>query len=192
MARYPQLLVPNSPTFNGNVAVGGTLTVTGQSLFGDGTAAAPSISFSSETTMGFFRNTAGAITWALGGGGSTYFRLNGDVTVAANSAIQWSGTSASATAAVDTILVRDAANVIAQKNGTTAQTARIYGTTTNSKYLQLTHDGTNGILTTSGGLIGFGVQTTSAGKVFSSTDGITGYLTIVDAGGTTRKIAVIT
>ena len=80
------------------------------------------------------------------------------------------------------------------KNSTAAQTFRVYGTTTNSKYLQLTHDGTNGILTTSGGLIGFATHTTSAGKVFSggTVDGITGYLTIVDSGGTTRKLAVIT
>ncbi len=53
--------------------------------------------------------------------------------------------------ALDTILLRDAANVFAQKNSTTAQEFRIYGTTTGPKYLSLKHDGTNAYITQSGG-----------------------------------------
>ena len=53
--------------------------------------------------------------------------------------------------AEDVLLVRDAANVFALKNGTTAQEARIYGTTTASKYLSLLHNGTNAILSPSTG-----------------------------------------
>ena len=50
----------------------------------------------------------------------------------------------------DVMLVRDAANVLALKNSTTAQEFRVYGTTTGSKYLSAKHDGTNGIITDSG------------------------------------------
>ena len=188
MARYPILLVPNSPTFNGNVTVGGNLTVTGTGLFADGTAASPSISFASEPTMGFYRNTAGALTWALGGGGSTYFRLNGDVTIASNSVFQWSGTSASATATADTILSRDAAAVMSMSGSIRAKT--LIGA--NTSYAQLMHNGTNAIMSVSGGVFGFGVATTSAGKVFSSTDGISGYITAVTAAGATIKLATLT
>lgn len=58
-----------------------------------------------------------------------------------------------------------------------------------SSYLQFIHNGTNGIATTSGGVFGFGTQTTSAG-LFGG--GITGYISIVDSGGTPRKLAVVT
>jgi hypothetical protein len=54
----------------------------------------------------------------------------------------------------DLFLVRDAAAIAAVKNSTTAQTLRVYGTTTGSKYLNLTHDGTNSVITSSAGQIG--------------------------------------
>ena len=53
----------------------------------------------------------------------------------------------------DTFLCRDAADTLAQKDGTAAQTFRVYGTTTGSRYIQLDHDGTNGTVTTSAGRI---------------------------------------
>lgn len=55
----------------------------------------------------------------------------------------------------DVVLTRDAANILALKNGTTAQTFRIYGTTTGTKYMYLLHDGTNGVLGTSSGPLYF-------------------------------------
>ena len=55
----------------------------------------------------------------------------------------------------DVVLVRDAANILALKNGTTAQQLRVYGTTTGTKYTQLLHDGTNGIVGTTSGPIYF-------------------------------------
>lgn len=51
----------------------------------------------------------------------------------------------------DTFLYRDAAAVLALRNTTTAQTFRIYGTTTGGKYLSLAHDGTNAIVSASSG-----------------------------------------
>ena len=73
-----------------------------------------------------------------------------------------------------------------------AQTFRVYGTTTNSQYLQLTHNGTNDIITTSGGSLGFGTVTTSAGSKNTDLNGVTGYISIVDSGGTARRLAVVT
>lgn len=51
----------------------------------------------------------------------------------------------------DVILVRDAANTLALKNGTAAQEFRAYGTTTASKYSSFRHNGTDGYITTSSG-----------------------------------------
>lgn len=55
----------------------------------------------------------------------------------------------------DVILTRDAANVLALKNGTTAQAFRVYGTTTGTKHLYVLHDGTNGVVGTTSGPIYF-------------------------------------
>ena len=57
----------------------------------------------------------------------------------------------------DAILTRDAANVVAQKNGTTAQTLRVYGSTTGSKYVAINHDGADGYLNSSFGGLGFSI-----------------------------------
>src|SRR5205823_1301275 len=49
------------------------------------------------------------------------------------------------------ILRPDAANVLAQKNSTSAQTFRVYGTTTGPKYVALGHDGSDANLAVTGG-----------------------------------------
>lgn len=51
----------------------------------------------------------------------------------------------------DLFLARDAAGVLAQKNSTNAQTLRVYGTTTGSKYASIGHDGTDSFLDSSSG-----------------------------------------
>ena len=50
----------------------------------------------------------------------------------------------------DALLVRDAAATLAQKNGTTAQEFRVYGTTTGPRFLQLKHDGSAALVRSSG------------------------------------------
>ena len=165
-----------------NLSVGGNLTVTGQGLFADGSAAAPSISFTNDSDTGFYWNASPNV-FNISTGGSSIGQFSASGITLGDTQAFILGNSG------DTILARDAANVFAMKNGTTAQTQRWYGTTTNSKFIQVTHNGTNGIITTSGGLVGFAVHTTSAA---TNVNGITGYLTIVDEGGNTRKLAVIT
>ena len=53
----------------------------------------------------------------------------------------------------DTTLVRDAASILALKYSTNACTFRIYGTTAGSKYLTLSHNGTNAIISASSGSV---------------------------------------
>lgn len=53
----------------------------------------------------------------------------------------------------DATIARDAADIVALKNGTTAQTLRVYGTTTGSKYVSVRHNGTNGFVDVSSGCL---------------------------------------
>ncbi len=90
-----------------------------------------------------------ATAMRVGTAGSTYYMDLGDVTFR-----DGDGSSSGASITLygylafeaDTILVRDAAHVLAQKNLANAQTFRIYGTTTGPRYFSLRHDGTNAIL----------------------------------------------
>lgn len=166
---------------SGDLTVTGTSTLTGVVSFGSGTAAAPSITFIADTDTGFYYNTANVFNISCGGSSIGQFSSTG-ITLGDSQGFILGDSG-------DTKLVRDAANIYAMKNGTTAQTQRWYGTTTNSKYVQITHDGTNGIITTSGGVVGFAVHTSSAA---TNVNGITGYLSIVDEAGNARKIAVVT
>lgn len=72
------------------------------------------------------------------------------MTLGSAGAVRWAQTTASNDTA-DVILSRDAAAVLALKNSTNAQTLRIYGNTTGSHYLNMTHNGTNAVLSVNGG-----------------------------------------
>lgn len=82
--------------------------------------------------------------------------------------INWNG---------DTYLYRDAANTLAQRNTTTAQEFRVYGTTTGSKYASMKHDGTNAFFVPTAGQTAFA----SAALATSAT---AGFLTIPSCAGT--------
>jgi hypothetical protein len=113
------------------------LTTGGSALFADGAVGTPAISFKSGTSTGFYWSAiarfavGGTLTYSFG---STQFFMHSD-----SAEIDMGASS-------DVKLVRDGAAIFALKNSTTAQTARIYGTTTGPKYLSLSHDGTNGIV----------------------------------------------
>lgn len=97
---------------------------------GDGTVAAPSTSYLSETGLGLYRDGAAEMT--LVAGGSNYFTFSpnaNNIRINSAGSFGWSSGASSLTA-IDTVLVRDAANVVAQKNGTNAQALRLYQTTT--------------------------------------------------------------
>ena len=107
-----------------------------------GTKTAPAYSFSGGIAgglygraSGFFTITNGAVeTGQIGGNGSSFLGYLALGTGAGN------GGDLS-TAAADTFLYRDAANTLAQRNSTNAQTFRLYGTyTDSSNYERLQFD----------------------------------------------------
>lgn len=118
-------------------------------LTGDGTAALPAVAVGS-TNLGLFRPGANTLGFASAG---LYKMALSSGTLRLDSTHQFGFTSSDASAALDTILVRDAANTLALKNGTAAQELRIYGTTTGPKYLRFSHDGTDARISTTGSII---------------------------------------
>ena len=180
----------------------GNLNVTlagGTGSFGNGTAAAPSITFASETDLGLYRigtsvlgvAEANAARWAFDGSGATW-----DFAINSAGALKWSTTLGSAS---DLYLFRDAAAVLALKNAANAQTFRVYGTTTGPKYLSLSHDGTNGVIDTAASSGTVSIAPTNAtsvtiGKAVTSlagqaTSGALGVTTVVASGRLTAQTA---
>lgn len=108
----------------------------------DGSAAAPSYSFSSFPTTGLlgYNFSTGYLGLVTGGTGRVLFT---DSFFAMRSDYGMAWTSGNYDGAGDVYLYRDAAAVLALKNGTTAQTLRVYGTTTGPKYASVYHDGTD-------------------------------------------------
>lgn len=105
---------------------GTTITTTLPILYADGSVTAPSMSFSSDTDTGFYL-LPGYVRCAYGGtniwgASATLFFVNGSLSVGG---------------ATDVLLERDAAAVLALRNGTTSQTSRVYQTTTNNVRLEL-------------------------------------------------------
>lgn len=139
--------------------------VTTPLLLGTGTAAAPAFSFSGDPDTGIY-NAANTLLFSCGGTarayiGTTSFVLDSSV------ALAWNTSSA------DLFLARDAANVLALKNGTTAQEFRIYGTTTGPQYLSLSHNATLAQILTNagGGALRFGVGGTAQWEINSTIAG---------------------
>lgn len=135
---------------------------------------------------------------STGSGGAGEIRLSSD------SVLVWSASTTLANSAT-TVLARDADHVIAQRNSTNAQTSRIYGTyTDSSNYTRLSLAATSTTMTiaceTAGtgadnidltltpagtGVVQFGTHSVLAAET------VTGYITIKDAAGNSRKIAVV-
>jgi hypothetical protein len=69
VAGNPTLSLPTALTFTGKTVTGGTFTSPALTTptIGDGSAAAPSLSFASETTTGFFRPSANVLGLAVAG-----------------------------------------------------------------------------------------------------------------------------
>lgn len=130
------------------ISSAGIATLTGISalLVPNGTLAAPALAFSSETGTGIYKPAAA--TWGVNVNGARA------LTVTATSLLVEGGTlgfPSSPGNALDVILTRAAANVLALQNGTSAQTFQVYGTTTGPKYLSIDHNGTDGEISTVGG-----------------------------------------
>jgi hypothetical protein len=84
----------------------------------------------------------------------------GGATSVATTAFPLTPSNGTAFVSVDNVtLVDDASGVLAQKNGATAQTYRVYGS--NTAYTALSHDGTNGNLLAQTGVLLLGAANTN-------------------------------
>lgn len=127
----------------------------------DGTAAAPSITFGSATTLGLYAVSSTALGITVSGGRIAYFngtRLNLDagVGLTLGGDIGSPGSAIRFGSAEDLILTRDAADTLAQRNGSNAQTFRLGPST---GYLSIG----SGSLITAGS--GTGLTLVNAGEV---------------------------
>lgn len=111
------------PIDQANVAItGGTIKVN------DGSAAAPSYSFSSNTNTGFYTR-ANFLMAAVQGVEVAFFSNSTINSFTASYGVGLAGGS-TLTEPADVFLTRDAANILAQRNGTAAQAFRLYNTFT--------------------------------------------------------------
>jgi hypothetical protein len=115
----------------------------------DGTAALPSYSFSTQKSNGFFFSNPGIVVSLVG---VSRFQFGGnDFGLTSSGTVFWNGGAIGSGA--DLLLWRDAAGTLALRNGTAAQTFRVYGTTAGSVYASLGHDGTTAFLNSTSGAI---------------------------------------
>jgi hypothetical protein len=117
---------------NGNVALS-----RGQLLAPNGTAALPSYSFTGNTSTGIYVPVAGQFGIAAGGSLVGIFRNVGLMLPADALGIYFGASS-------DTVLQRDAPNTLALRNGTNAQTFRLYQSYTdasNNSYFSFAYSG---------------------------------------------------
>ena len=167
-------------------------------------SASPALVFSGALTSGLSGFVTGRIDTVISSVpkfsvASTQARLGSDVLLG------WTSTADVGGAFPDTILLRDAANTLAQRNGTSAQTYNQYFSYTDaSNYTRMafkTATGVHTIETESAGTgeanIDLALTPKGTGRVRFGThsaiaaETVTGYITIKDAGGTSRKIAVV-
>ena len=102
---------------------------TQQVLYTDGTAAAPSIAFTSQPTHGLYHSGNDNIVYGFAG--ANLASIGNSFRTRSSGEFGWSSTS-DADVSSDLRLVRDAANTLAQRNGTNSQTWRLYNTFTDA------------------------------------------------------------
>jgi len=110
------------------VLTGGAIT--GQLLASDGTVAAPSYSFAADTDTGFRRVNSNYVSLVLGGADAVTFQA-AQFTLGNSIPLAWSSGDPTAIGP-DVILRRDAAGILADRDGTNAQQFNIYNTYTSS------------------------------------------------------------
>lgn len=112
------------------------VTKFGQVQAGDGAAAltvgTPGLSFIGDTTIGFRRSAVAGIGVAVAGGLDIFSWGSIAITLRTGGIINWSSTSDPVAGAINLVLLQDAADILAQRRTTNAQTFRLYRTFTNS------------------------------------------------------------
>jgi hypothetical protein len=123
----------------------------------DGTSSVTGITFASKPFDDFgLWATASQINTSAGSGNLFSVTTSGiNITSANNISVRTdNGFSIYNNAAtLEAKLNNDGSNILALSNGANANTFRVYGTTSGSKYLSISHDGTNPILGSSSGAL---------------------------------------
>jgi hypothetical protein len=140
-------------TNGGGFGGGGGSVVSFPLLAPNGTAITPQYSFSSATTDGlYFDSGNGGTAITRGGTEVAVFTANTFQSLAPQLQINNGAPILIMGSQNDINLLRDSAvGVLAQKQGATAQTFRVYGTTTGPKYVALAHNGTDATIGNTGG-----------------------------------------
>ncbi len=108
-----------------------------QALGPNGSVSAASFGFALEVNSGLIRTGTGILSIALTGDERfRWDKANGRTVIGSAWAMTWSSTS-TADGAPDLFLFRDAAGILAQRNGTNAQTFRIYNTFTDASNFEV-------------------------------------------------------
>ena len=201
----------------GGATMAGALTIASGTL----TASAPALSITQTWTTGAAftaakinvtdtSSTVGSLLqdWQVGGVSKASIAKDGTLTVGSNAIVTGAGYFSALVfgSSFDLYLFSTASGCIEQRNGITAQSYKLFGTYidgANYQYLQLSANGTTGVTISAVGLGAPGANQditltpAGTGKVTFGThsalaaETVTGYITIKDAGGTTRKLAVV-
>lgn len=195
----------NAASLLADFQVGGasklSMSKAGAMLVSAGTSSVPTISFVGDPDTGLYNASANAIGMTLAGNLNHLFSST-NYTMHSSFFLGW---GSSATNTPDVRLFRDAVATLAQRNGTAAQASRLYFSYTDaSNYTRMafkTATGVHTIETESAGTgeanIDLALVPKGTGAVRFGThaaigaETVTGYITIKDAGGTSRKVAVV-
>ena len=114
---------------NGILKFNNPVTFTDVAKYADGSASAPSVTFVTAPTTGWYSGGSAAVLGAVSG--VAYWGLFPDeIQAKSTAALAWA--SAGVNTVSDLFIWRDAANVLAQRNGTSAQAFRVYNTFTSA------------------------------------------------------------
>lgn len=108
----------------------GALTTTGRHVLPGGSAASPALTFTGATGYGLYY-ASGLVTFAVNGSDLALAVGSNSVVLSRDAGLAWS-TIVGTQGGISVALVRDADNVLAQRNGTNAQALRVYNTYTSS------------------------------------------------------------
>lgn len=117
-----------SGTSQWNVTKAGQVTQLGQLIVPDGSASAPTLRFTTDSTSGFYRSGTDNITVTMNGVNSYVFAAS-SIVYNSTSYLGWTTGDPTLTSP-DARIYRDAAQTLAQRNGVNAQNFRIYNTFT--------------------------------------------------------------
>lgn len=123
--------------------------------FQDGASGSPSIAFTNAPTTGFFKSGS-AIGASVGGVLQVQIRAGGLGLMLDTSVLTFGGGN-------DVVLTRDAANVLALRNGVNAQTFRVYNTFTDASNYEV------GVLQWSGNVLQVGTDKAGSGSSRATT-----------------------